>query len=84
MEDGQHVNTVSDEESVEDDQTINTVSDEEDVDKGENIDQPTKDVQKYSPEFLLCAAGNLQHVAVQVANLGTACDRLLFLTWIRV
>ncbi len=69
MEDGQHVNTVSDEESVEDDQTINTVSDEEDVDDGKNVDQSTKDVQKYSPEFLLCAAGNLEHVAVQVANL---------------
>ena len=79
VEDGQHVNTISDEESVEDAKTINTVSDEEDVDDGENINQPTEDAQKYSPEFLLCAAVNLVHVAVQVANVGTRLREALFL-----
>ncbi|CAB3979543.1 zinc finger MYM-type 1-like [Paramuricea clavata] len=79
VEDGQHVNTISDEESVEDVQTINTVSDEEDVGEGENVYQPTEDAQKYSPEFLLCAAGNLEYVAVQVANFGTRLREAPFL-----
>ena len=68
VDDGQHVVTISDVESVEDVQTFKTVSDEEDVDDGENVNQPTED--QYSPEFLLCAAGNLEHVAKQVVNLG--------------
>ena len=77
VDDGQHVVTISDVESVEDVQTFKTVSDEEDVDDGENVNQPTED--QYSPEFLLCAAGNLEHVAKQVVNLGTRLRQAPFL-----
>ena len=77
VDDGQHVVTISDVESVEDVQTFKTVSDEEDVDDGENINQPTED--QYSPEFLLCAAGNLEHVVKQVVNLGTRLRQAPFL-----
>ena len=77
VDDGQHVDTTSDVESVEDVQTFKTISDEEDVDDGENVNQPTED--QYSPEFLLCAAGNLEHVAGQVVNLGTLWRQAPFL-----
>ena len=78
VDDGQHVDTISDVESVEDVQTFKTVSDEEDVDDGENVNlQPTED--QYSPEFLLCAAGNLEHVAKQVVNLETRLRQAPFL-----
>ena len=77
VDDGQHVDTISDVESVVDVQTFKTVSDEEVVDKGENLNQPTEN--QYSPEFLLCAAGNLEHVAEQVVNLGTRLRQALFL-----